>query len=53
VLRETGVSFCTRLHFGRLQPGENRKYIRFAYSGIGEEQIEEGLGKLDAYLRRG
>ncbi len=52
VLRETGVSFCTRLHFGKAQPGEDRKYIRFAYSGIDTEQIEEGLGKLHAYLSR-
>jgi aspartate/methionine/tyrosine aminotransferase len=45
-LEQTGVSFCTRLHFGRELPGEQQKYVRFAYSGIGEEQIREGLGLL-------
>ena len=45
-LEETGVSFCTRLHFGRALPGETRRYARFAYSGIGVADIEEGLGRL-------
>jgi aspartate/methionine/tyrosine aminotransferase len=49
-LRETGVSFCTRRHFGRPLPGETRRYIRFAYSGIDLPQIEEGLRKLKAFL---
>jgi aspartate/methionine/tyrosine aminotransferase len=44
-LRETGVSFCTRLHFGRPLPGESQLYIRFAYSGIDVGDIEEGLTK--------
>ena len=48
-LEETGVSFCTRLHFGRALPGEEEKYVRFAYSGIGLPQIEEGLGRLKAW----
>ena len=34
ILRETGVSFCTREHFGTPLKNEDRKYIRFAYSGI-------------------
>lgn len=42
-LHSTGVSFCTRNHFGRPQPGEDRSYIRFAYSGLPEERIREGL----------
>jgi len=50
VLEATGVSFCTRLHFGRALPGENEKYIRFAYSGIDTDRIEEGLTKLKRYL---
>lgn len=50
VLRETGVSFCTRLHFGRPHPDEKEKYIRFAYSGIDSQQIEEGLGRLRKHL---
>ncbi len=49
-LRETGVSFCTRAHFGRPLAGETERYIRFAYSGIDIDRIEEGLGKLKAYL---
>jgi aspartate/methionine/tyrosine aminotransferase len=46
VLQETGVSFCTRLHFGRPLKGENEYYIRLAYSGIPVDQIREGLAKL-------
>lgn len=49
-LQNTGVSFCTRMHFGRPQPGEERKYIRLAYSGISEELIREGLGKLKTWI---
>ena len=45
-LHETGCSFCTRDHFGRPQPGEDRAYIRLAYSGIPSDRITEGLGKL-------
>jgi aspartate/methionine/tyrosine aminotransferase len=45
-LEETGVSFCTRLHFGRALPGERESYARFAYSGIGVDLIREGLGQL-------
>ena len=45
-LEQTGVSFCTRLHFGRALPGEAEAYARFAYSGIPVEEIREGLGKL-------
>lgn len=42
-LYETGVSFCSREHFGRPLPGEDRIYIRFAYSGINVDQIQKGL----------
>ena len=48
-LEETGVSFCTRLHFGRALPREKDAYVRFAYSGITVPLIEEGLGKLKAW----
>lgn len=51
VLNETGVSFCTRGHFGRPLPGETNQYVRFAYSGIEIPQIEEGLSRLAAYLK--
>lgn len=50
-LQETGVSFCTRLHFGRELPGEQNKYVRLAYSGIDLADIEEGLTKLRDYLQ--
>lgn len=49
-LEATGVSFCTRLHFGRMVPGETESYVRFAYSGINGDQIEEGIGKLKGFL---
>ena len=45
-LHHTGVSFCTRRHFGRPQPGEAHQYIRLAYSGISTDDITEGLGLL-------
>jgi len=49
-LHNTGVSFCTRRHFGRPQPGESEHYIRLAYSGISVADIEEGLAKLGAWV---
>jgi aspartate/methionine/tyrosine aminotransferase len=49
VMHQTGVSFCTRLHFGRPYPDERRRYIRLAYSGIDLDQIREGLGKFKAW----
>jgi aspartate/methionine/tyrosine aminotransferase len=53
VLHETGVSVCSRVHFGRPQPGETEQYVRLAYSGIDTPQIVEGLGRLKAYLTGG
>jgi aspartate/methionine/tyrosine aminotransferase len=50
-LKETGVSFCTRRHFGRPLPREKDQYIRFAYSGIDVPDIEEGMKKLAEFLR--
>jgi len=50
-LEQAGVSFCTRLHFGRALPGEERRYVRFAYSGISTDLIREGLGKLKEWAR--
>lgn len=49
VLNNTGVSFCTRLHFGRPLPGETRRYIRLAFSGIDADAIREGLTNLKHY----
>ena len=50
VLQQTGVSMCARSHFGTPLPGESRKYLRLAYSGIGLELIEEGLERFKGYL---
>ena len=49
-LHETGVSFCTREHFGRRQPGEEQQYIRLAYSGIDVPDIRDGLGRLCQWI---
>lgn len=48
-LEKTGVSFCSRNHFGKPLPGEDRVFIRFAYSGIDVDRIREGIGKLKAF----
>lgn len=48
-LYKTGVSFCTREHFGKTLPGESKIFIRFAYSGITVELIREGIDKLKTY----
>lgn len=48
-LRETGISFCSRSHFGKPLPEEDRVFIRFAYSGIDVDRIREGLAKLKAF----
>ncbi len=50
ILHETGVSMCTRAHFGRPLDGETQFYVRLAYSGIEIPKIKEGLGRLKAYL---
>ena len=52
VLEETGVSFCTRLHFGRPLEGEDNFYIRLAYSGIDIPEIKEGLTKFKNFIMR-
>jgi len=52
VLEATGVSMCTRLHFGPELPGETRRYLRFAYSGLSTERIRDGLGRLKTFVER-
>jgi aspartate/methionine/tyrosine aminotransferase len=47
-LRTTGVSFCSRDHFGERQDGEDREYIRLAYSGIDVDRIVVGMARLRA-----
>ena len=49
-LHNTGVSFCTRKHFGRPQPGEVDHFVRFAYSGLSCADIEEGLSGLRRWI---
>jgi aspartate/methionine/tyrosine aminotransferase len=49
-LEATGVSFCTRLHFGTPLPEEQERYIRLSYSGIGLEGIEEGMRRLRTFV---
>ena len=43
VMRETGVSFCGRHHFGRPLKNEKDDYIRLAFSGIGMDDLKEGM----------
>jgi len=50
LLHATGVSVCSRVHFGRPRPGEKENFVRLAYSGIDTTMIAEGLGCLKAYL---
>ena len=49
-LHNTGMSFCTRRHFGRQQVWETRNYIRLAYSGINATDIAEGLEGMRAWI---
>lgn len=49
-LEATGVSFCSRIHFGRMLPGETERYIRFAYSGIDVADIQEGLARFKSWI---
>ena len=49
-LENANVSFCTRDHFGRPQERERDFFIRFAYSGITVEDINEGMVKLKTYF---
>jgi aspartate/methionine/tyrosine aminotransferase len=50
LLRETGVSMCTRAQFGDPLPGEDQYYLRFSCSGIDSAQIAEGLTLLKGFL---
>jgi len=43
ILENTGVAFCTRDHFGAALPQETQKYVRFAFSGINGDQINEAI----------
>lgn len=52
VLSDTGVSFCTRAHFGSPTPGETNKYVRFAFSGVTVDQIKAVGSVLRPYMER-
>jgi aspartate/methionine/tyrosine aminotransferase len=49
-LHNSGMSFCTRKHFGRPADDEKGKYIRLAYSGINNPQIDKGLSRLAEWV---
>ena len=49
-LTSTNVSFCTRKHFGRPLENEQDHYVRFAYSGIDVDDINEGMARLKVYF---
>jgi aspartate/methionine/tyrosine aminotransferase len=50
ILERTGVSFCTRPHFGVPLQGETDYYLRLSYSGIPAERVREGLEKFRAFM---
>ena len=52
-LHATGMSFCTRHHFGRPLAGEDDRFIRLAYSGIGTERIGIGLERFAEWIDKG
>ena len=49
-LHNSGMSFCTRKHFGRPAENESGNYIRLAYSGINNPQIDKGLARLSEWV---
>ena len=51
-LHATGVSFTTRRHFGRPQPGEKEQYIRLAFSGIDKSDISDGLKLMGEWIAK-
>lgn len=51
VIRETGVSFCTRAHFGTPIKGEEVMLVRFAFSGVTVDVIKELGAALRPYMQ--
>ena len=49
-MKSTGVSFCTREHFGSPHQNEEQKYIRLAYSGINRQDISIGLDRFITWI---
>lgn len=52
VLQDTGVSFCTRAHFGTPTLGESKMYVRFAFSGVTVDQIRSVGEVLRPYMKQ-
>jgi aspartate/methionine/tyrosine aminotransferase len=52
ILEATGVSFCTRLHFGERTPNEKEQYIRLAYSGIKIPEIAEACRLMKEFMEQ-
>jgi aspartate/methionine/tyrosine aminotransferase len=50
LLHEAGVAVLADIHFGARVAGEGQ-HIRFSYA-TGEAAIEEGVGRIDAYIRK-
>jgi aspartate/methionine/tyrosine aminotransferase len=50
ILADTGVSFCTRAHFGTPLAGEKDMYVRFAFSGVTLDVIREVGSVLRPYM---
>lgn len=50
LLSETGVSVCTRAHFGTPTKGEAEHYVRFAFSGVNIDTIKEVGEVLRPYM---
>jgi aspartate aminotransferase len=51
LLYEAGVAVLADIHFGRRVPGDGQ-HIRFSYAAS-QETIEEGVARIDAFVRRG
>ena len=52
ILSETGVSFCTREHFGKAQGYDTEFYVRFAYSATSCDTIEKACAALSAFMNK-
>lgn len=52
LLNDTGVSFCTRAHFGTPLMGESEMYVRFAFSGVTTDDIKEVGSVLRPYMEQ-
>ena len=50
ILKDTGVSFCGRHHFGRPLENERDSYIRLAFSGISKENLAEGMDLFQKWI---